>query len=145
MKELKNNEERIAYLNKKVLEESVEQEANLITDYDEALKEYKTKHNPYKIKFKGEVFEIPQSMPFSFSMFYIKTCVQRINGKDMFKMPDNETLYEIVERIFGKKFLEILNNNQDIEMGFVLENLVADILSKWGCIAGAKDKTEKNL
>ena len=125
------NKERIAFLNSKVEELAENQEAELITNYDEALKEYKDKSKPYKIQFKGRIFEVPRSMPFSFSMFYMRYCITKKEGKTIFDIPE-ERVGEFIEKMFGKAFLKTLNYSDDVDMSFILYTLIPDIFSKWG-------------
>jgi len=126
-----NNKERINFLDTKV-EELGEQQANdLVIDYDAALKEYKQKSNPYKIKFKGRIFDVPRSMPFSFSMFYMRYCLVKKQGKTIFQIPD-ERIHEFIEKMFGRLFLKTLMNSDDVDMNFVMGTLVPDIFEKWG-------------
>jgi hypothetical protein len=125
------NKERIAFLNSKTEELAEKQEEELITNYDEALNEYKNKSKPHKIKFKGRIFEIPRSMPFSFSMFYMKYCITRQGGKTIFSIPE-ERVNEFIEKMFGKGFLKTLNHSDDVDMDFILSVLIPDIFDKWG-------------
>lgn len=136
-------EEKIAFLNQKTEEVVAKQEKELITDYDEALNEYKLKNKSHKIKFKGKVFDVPSSMPFSFGMFYLKHCIQKKNGKTIFSIPDDK-LDEFIERMFGKKFLLELNASDDVELKFVIGELVPDIMAKWGYGINKDDNIEKN-
>jgi len=84
----KTNAERIAFLNEVTEKAVVAQEKELVTDYDKALLEYKNKNNPYKVRFKGRIFEIPRSMPFPFAMFYMRYCLIKKDGKTIFTIPD---------------------------------------------------------
>jgi|GEM_PF-3256173 len=144
-KKLVTNEERIAFLNSKMEELTNEQEQDLVSDYDQALSEYKNQNKPFLVRFKGKVFEVPRSMPFSFSMFYMRHCIVKINGKTQFQIPDDK-IEEFVCRMFGKTFYSELELSDDVEMGFVLGTLVPDIFAKWGYgINRAKTKSvEKN-
>ena len=125
------NEERLAFLNEKAEELSAQQEEELVTDYDEVLKEYQTQNKPHKVKFKGRVFDVPRSIPFSFSLFYMRHCIKKQGGATVFVIPDDKQS-EFIERMFGKKFLEILEQSDDVEMDFVFSKLVPDIMDKWG-------------
>ena len=139
-------EEKIALLNQKTEEAAVEQEKELVTDYDEALKEYMEDNKPYKIKFKDKVFNVPSSMPFSFGMFYLKNCIQKKGGKTMFSIPDDK-LNEFIEKMFGKQFLDILNSSDEVELKFVIGKLIPDIMAKWGYGVSANESgnEEKNI
>ena len=131
IKKSATNDERIAYLNSKVEELSELQEQELVTDYDAALKEYKTKNVPYKVRFKGKIYEVPMTMPFSFSMFYMRYCIVKENGKTIFKIPDN-LIGAFIEKMFGTSFLQALHENDDIELNFILGTIVPDVFEKWG-------------
>ena len=127
----KKNEERIEFLDTAVEQLTSQQEEELVTDYDQALKEYQEKNRPYKIRFKGKVFEVPCSIPFPFSLFYMRNCIKRQNGKTIFTIPDDKQS-EFVEKMFGKEFLSLLAQSDDIELNFVFSVLVPDIMDKWG-------------
>jgi hypothetical protein len=137
------NEERIAFLNEKTEELSAEQENELVTDYDKALDEYKNKNKPYKIKFKGKIFDIPRDMPFPFSMFYMRECLHKQNGKVIFGIPEDPAIVrEFIMKMFGEEFLEELDHHNDVGIRFVVETMGIDILGKWGM--GIK-KPSKNM
>lgn len=125
------NETRMAFLNAKTVEMAAEQEENLISDYDEALREWQEKNVPYKVRFKGRIFDVPRSIPFSFSLFYMRNCIQKVDGKTLFIIPDDK-IAEFIERMFGEEFLSILNQSDDVELAFVVQTLVPDIMDKWG-------------
>ncbi len=127
----KENNERIAFLNEQAEELSIQQEEELVTDYDAALKEYQTKNKPYKVKFKGQIFEVPHSIPFSFSLFYMRHCIKKQGGTTVFVIPDDKQS-EFIERMFGKRFLKVLEQSDDVELNFVFSKLVPDIMDKWG-------------
>lgn len=127
----KENEDRIAFLNDVAEDMAVQQEEELVTDYDHALKEYQEKNKPYKVRFKGKVFEVPHSIPFTFSLFYMRHCIKRQGGKTVFTIPDDKQS-EFIEKMFGKGFLSLLEQSDDVELEFVFNVLVPDIMSKWG-------------
>lgn len=134
------NEEKIAFLNAKTEELSSHQEEELVTDYDEALKEYQEENKPHKIKFKGKIFSIPSSMPFSFGLFYMRHCIKKRDGKTIFEIPDDK-LSEFIEKMFGKEFLDTLDQSVDIDVNFVVGILIPDIMDRWGyTIAKPKNK-----
>lgn len=128
---LSTNEEKVAFLNAKTEELSQQQEQELIVDYDDALKEYQEQNRPYKIKFKGKTFNVPHSMPFSFGLFYMRHCIKKREGKTVFEIPD-ERLSEFIEKMFGKEFLNTLDQSTDIDLDFVIGRLIPDIMSRWG-------------
>ncbi len=143
-KKLTTNEDRIAFLNAKTEELSVQQEEELVADYDAALKEYQEKNKPHKVKFKGKVFDVPRSIPFAFSLFYMRNCIKKENGATIFFIPDDKQ-GEFLEKMFGPKFLAVLEESDDVELNFIFSTLVADIMGKWGYnIKTPKDKTPKN-
>lgn len=125
------NDERIAFLNKKTEEVARNQEQELVTDYDEALKEYQEQNKPHRIKFKGRLFNIPRSMPFSFGLFYMRHCIKKRNGKTVFELPDDR-LSEFIEKMFGKEFLNMLDQSTDVDIDFVVGRLIPDIMDRWG-------------
>ena len=125
------NDERIAFLNAKTEQLASEQETELIADYDEALKEWKEKNAPYRVKFKGKIFDIPRNIPFNFSLFYLRYCIKKQDGKTLFVIPDDKQS-EFIELMFGPDFLAALEGSGDIDLNFVFEKLVPDIMDKWG-------------
>lgn len=127
----KKNAERIAFLDSKTEELAKTQEAELIVDFDEALREYQLKNIPRKIRFKGKVFEIPRSMPFTFGLFYMRHCIKRREGKILFEVPEDK-LAEFITKMFGKAFLEVLDQSDDVDLTFVFEYLVPEIMAGWG-------------
>lgn len=127
----KKNIERIAFLESKTEELAKTQEAELIVDFDEALSEYQLKNIPRKIRFKGKVFEIPRSMPFNFGLFYMRHCIKRREGKVFFEVPEDQ-LAEFITKMFGKAFLEVLDQSDDVDLTFVFEHLVPEIMVGWG-------------
>jgi hypothetical protein len=128
---VKTNIERIAFLESKTEELAKDQEAELIVDFDEALSEYQMKNTPRKIRFKGKLFEIPRTMPFNFGLFYMRHCIKRREGKVFFEIPD-DLLAEFITKMFGKSFLEVLDQSDDVDMSFVFDHLVPEIMSGWG-------------
>lgn len=138
------NEERVALLNSKTEELVAEQEAELVTDYDQALREYRLENTPYKIKFKGRVFEVPRSVPFAFSMFAARHCMVSRGGKVIFEIPDDK-MAEFIQLMFGKAFLELLEESEDVDMNFIGTRLIPDILRKWGMEINAPSAPSKNV
>ncbi|MFA7215376.1 MAG: hypothetical protein WC187_04955 [Bacillota bacterium] len=137
---LLTNEQKIAFLNNKTEELSNMQEQELVMDYDEALREYQEENKPYKIKFKGRVFDVPRSMPFSFGLFYMRHCIKKVKGKTVFEIPDDR-MSEFIEKMFGAEFLEMLDQSADIEMHFVISKLIPDIMNNWGyTVSQSKNK-----
>ncbi len=123
--------EKIELLNQKVTELAEEQEKELVTDYDQALKEYHEKKKTHKLRFKGKIFELPASIPFSFSMFVTRNCMKKRNGKTMFEIPEDKT-DEFISRMFGKEFCEEMKEDRELELDFVLQVLIPDVMKKWG-------------
>jgi len=123
---------KIDFLNEKHAELIENQEQELILDFDEALKEYKTKIPTFKIKFKGEFYNIPTEMPFSFSMFYMRNCLVTRNGKTVFEIPDDK-FKEFISLMFGTKFLAQLEKveNDDVTFNFVIGKMIPEIMEKW--------------
>lgn len=138
---VKKNSERIAFLDSKTEELAKAQEADLVVDFDEALTEYQLKNAPRKIRFKGQVFEIPRSMPFSFGLFYMRHCIKRREGKVFFEVPEDQ-LAEFITKMFGKSFLEVLDQSDDVDMNFVFEHLVPEIMEGWGYNIKSGEKTK---
>ena len=128
---LKKNAERLAFLDEKAEELAIAQEEDLVVDYDEALAEYQQKNKPRQIRFKGKVFEIPRAMPFTFALFYMRHCIKRKGGKIIFEIPEDK-LGEFITKMFGKEFLEVLDQSDDVDFDFVIGRLIPDIMSSWG-------------
>ena len=145
LKALTNNEDRVKYLNSKAQELSDKEAEDLVADYDAALVEFKSKHkvNTFKIKFKGKVFEMPNTMPFSFSMFYLRNCVIKKDGKTIFDIPDH-LIAEFIERMFGKDFIELMSMSDDVDIKFVVEKIIPDVFTRWGYVITKEDLERKN-
>ena len=139
----KKNMERIAFLEEKTAELVQEQESELVTDYDQALEEYEFKNKPHKIKFNGKVFKIPHTMPFSFSMFYMRHCLIKQGGKTMFTIPDDK-LATFIEKMFGADFLNEFDQNNKASLDFLLQIIIPDVMYKWGYNVKSNKPTEKN-
>jgi len=127
---LNDRETRLAYLNDKVEQLAEEQEAELVSDYDEAEAEYRKVKPPIHIRFRGHDFVLPATMPFSFSMFFMRNCVKRKGDKLFMEVPDDKVA-ELIERMFGSAFLKLLEET-DVELGFVVDHMIPDIMGKWG-------------
>lgn len=138
-----SNEERLQMLADKTEELAEEQEKNLVTDYDKALKEYKEKNKSYQVKFKGNVYEVPASMPFKFGLFYMRNCIKKIDGKTLFVVPDDK-LDEFIILMFGRTFLESLQEDDQVELNFIIKVLIPDIMDKWGYNVSSKEEVGKN-
>lgn len=141
MSNLATNEERILFLDQKAQELQESQQEDLVADYDAALKEYETKNKPHLIKFSGEVFEIPNEMPFKFATFYFRHCVKKVAGKTQMQVPEDR-LYEFIELMFGKRFLSVLETS-DAGMNFVFRHIVPDIMKMWGQDVDASKGTKE--
>lgn len=135
------NEERMALLNAKTEEVALNQEEQLVADYDAALEEFHRENKPFKVKFKGKVFNIPSSMPFSFGMFYMRHCVQKINGVTQFIIPE-ELIGEFIEKMFGPTFLAEIDDDTT-ELAFIMEKIIPDIMDKWGYSVSKNKVTEQ--
>ena len=135
----KDNAERMQYLNDKQDEIAKMQEDELVLDYDEALKEEASK--TLKIKMNGKVYEAPGKMPFSFSTLLIRKCFKKVNGKQLFSFDDYSTMTEIIEKIFGKKFMHEVDKsvNKNISLEWLFRTVIPDIMGKWGMPIDTKD------
>lgn len=127
----KNNEERLAYLNSKQDEIAVRQEGELLIDFDKALEE--SKEEQIKVKFLNKHYQVPASMPFNFSIFFLRNCYKKVNGKMTVVVPD-EYLVKFITMMFGNDFMTALENTKDVRitMGIVFSKIVPVILDKWG-------------
>ena len=128
---LNNNADRIKFLNEKQEEITERQSNNLVLDFDQALKE----ENKQKIEIKllGRTYFLPKKMPFNFSTFFLRNCYKKIKGQWTVVM-DDDKIMPFIELMFGKKFIENLENSRDnrISMMFVYEKIVPKILDQWG-------------
>jgi hypothetical protein len=130
---LKNNADRIKFLNKKQEEITERQSNNLVLDFDQALKE----ENKEKIEINllGKTYFLPKKMPFNFSTFFLRSCYgkNKKSGEWEVSMTDDKIL-PFIELMFGKRFIENLEKSRDnrISMMFVYEKIVPKILNEWG-------------
>lgn len=139
----KKNLDRRKLLNDGLKDVEKLEELDLAIDFDEALKEYSSKNKSHKIKFKGRVFNIPFTMPFTFGMFYMRNCLVRRDGGVFFEIP-TDLMAEFIDKMFGKEFLEMLNMEQDVELNFIVGVLVPQIMELWGHAVNT-DIKEKNV
>ena len=124
-----DNQERIAALNRAAQAESQAQAENLVVDFDNALKEWRGKNEPHKVKFLGRTFDVPREKPFAYALFVSRHCIKKVDGKTMF-IVDDDKVEEFYRLMFGDEFLEaLLESNVDYQ--FVMENIVPNILSLW--------------
>lgn len=124
-----DNQERIAALNRAAQAESQAQADNLVIDFDNALKEWKGKGAPHKVKFLGRTFDVPREKPFAYALFVSRHCIKKVDGKTMFVV-DDDKVEEFYRLMFGDEFLEaLLESNVDYQ--FVMDNIVPSILSLW--------------
>lgn len=127
----KLNEERRKFLNEQLKDVEKQEEVSLSIDFDEALHEYETKNAPHKIKFKGKVYEIPFTMPFSFGMFYMRHCLVKRDSGVFFEIP-TDLMSTFIEKMFGQNFLNALDMEQDVEMNFIVGVMIPQIMELWG-------------
>jgi len=128
---LKNNADRIKFLDEKQEEITERQSNNLVLDFDQALRE----ENKQKIEIKllGKTYFLPKKMPFNFSTFFLRFCYKKIKGQWTVIM-DDDKIMPFIELMFGKRFIENLEKSRDnrISMMFVYEKIVPKILNEWG-------------
>jgi len=123
-----DNDQRMALLDEKLDELRVDQEKDLLLDFDQAIKEKQGK--PYTIKFQSEIYEIPNQMPFNFSTFFFRYCYKKQSGKVMVEVPEDRMI-QFIELMFGKKFVNALEKST-VTVDMVFDTLASTILGKWG-------------
>jgi predicted Ser/Thr protein kinase len=140
--ELRNNNDRIKYLNEKHKEIIQNQENTLVIDFDKAIQE--NKEEKIVVKFLNKNYYLPATMPFKFSTFFLRYCLKKENGKMNVIIPDDKIL-TFIEYMFGNSFMEALDNSQDdkITINIVLETLVPPIMKKWGYSINASHNQKK--
>lgn len=102
----------------------------LFIDFDEAVQEQRA--DAIRIKYAGDVFELPRTVPAWLPLFLNKS-----DGSDR----DNLTL---IEGLLGKDFAEKIVTGQDNFVSFQLVNdkILSPVMEKWGI--AFSDSTEKN-
>lgn len=130
MRQFRSNDERILFLNQAAEELARRQAENLVADYDAALAEYRDKNRPFVVRFGGRNYELPRSMPFAFTMFYLRHCLQRRGGRTVFEVPDDR-LGEFLTLMFGRRFARDIETS-GVEVNFVMSRIVPDIMGRWG-------------
>ena len=86
-------------------------------------------------------------MPFGFSMFFFRNCYKKDKktGIVNIDIPD-EIICQFIERMFGQKFLKVLEDQYENSIDYVLEILVLRVLEIWGYgIEPSKDNKEKKI
>lgn len=137
-----NNEERENFLEEKFEEIQEIQEADLLVDFDQAIKEKAEK--PLYIKFIGKTFEVPRKMPFKFATFFFRYCYKKEHGKIKIDVPE-ERLFQFMQLMFGNDFLtSIERNKKNISLELVFDVISVPILDKWGYGIDQKKKAMHN-
>ncbi|MEN8907894.1 MAG: hypothetical protein ABF289_18235 [Clostridiales bacterium] len=125
-----SNIEKLELLDQKLEDEKREQEERLLIDFDEVVKEHKSK--PFTIRFQDKFYEIPASMPLDFSMFFFRWCLKRKNGKQVIDIPEDK-FARFIELMLGKQFLNSLESSkQQFEFDMIMDKLATPILDEWG-------------
>ncbi len=127
------NEKRLELLENKFEEIKERQESELTCDFDKALEEYVKKKERLTVRFLGKIYELPQSVPFNFSTFFLRYCIKKVNGKQVVSIPDDKIL-QFIKLMFGQKFLIALetSNNVNVSIEFVNETIVPFVMKQWG-------------
>lgn len=137
-----NNEERTKYLESQFEKEQEFQEAELLIDVDQAIKEEQEKNKQYKIVFRNKSFYVPSQMPFNFSIFFFRYCFKKINGKTQIDVPETK-LYQFIQLMLGENFLKSLETSNDsFSLEFVFETIASKILKLWGYDVGSGSKNK---
>lgn len=114
-------------------QESQREKETLVIDFDKAIAESKSKS--IVIKWDGDEYLVPAEPPQWFvNLLY----------REDFKVSDPEN-EEILERLFGKEFVDSLYNGEDsnwIGMKMANEHLIMPIMKQWG-FGPVKDTTKK--
>ena len=132
LEKLNNNEDREKFLDDKLEEIKEQQEAELLIDFDQALKEKENKDKPYTVKFEGKYFNVPREMPFDFSVFFFRHCLKKKNGTIDMNLPEDKMM-EFIKLMFGADMLRALETSKKRpSIDFVFSKLSAPILEKWG-------------
>jgi hypothetical protein len=144
MSKFKSNEERMEYLNNKQNEIALRQEGSLVIDFDKALEE--AQEDSISVKFMGKHYLVPSSMPFNFSIFFLRNCYKKVNGKMVVAVPD-EHLVKFITMMFGNEFMVALENAKDVRvtMSKVFSSIVPDILGAWGYDIDTGKKDQKKI
>lgn len=138
-----SNEERMRRLDAAVAKAAAAEQKELSIDFDEALEEYRRQNKPLRVTFLGEQYELPRTTPANFAMFYIAYCLQRDGDQWRFEVPEDK-FREFLELMFGPRFSTRVAES-DVEIGFVLRQIVPRILVAWGLkfLSLAEDDTGK--
>lgn len=95
----------------------------LIIDFDEAVAEQKA--DPIKVKFQGEVFELPSAPPAWLPLF--------INRKAQDGVIDDQANLEVIERLLGKDFADrILDGSNFISFDLINDVILSPVFEEWG-------------
>lgn len=125
-----SNIAKLELLDQRLEDEKREQEERLLIDFDEVVKEHKSK--PFTIRFQEKFYEIPASMPFNFSMFFFRYCLKRKNGKQVIDIPEDK-VDRFIELMLGRQFLNSLERSEEaFEFEMIMDRLATPILEKWG-------------
>src|SRR5690625_597598 len=108
------------------------EEEDLFIDFDEAVKENKAK--AIRVKFDGQVFNLPRTVPAWLPLF--------LNKRDG---SDKDTLKHI-ESLLGTDFAEkiISEKNNFVSFDLVNDKILTPVMARWGInFTNATEKNEK--
>lgn len=127
------NEKRLKTLDKKFEEIKERQESELTCDFDKALEEFSKEEESFTVRFLGKIYELPSSMPFNFSTFFLRYCYKKVDGKMVIVMPEDKIL-TFIKLMFGGEFLAALEQakNPKINMKFISNKIVPIVMKQWG-------------
>lgn len=125
-----SNLAKMELLDQKLEDERQDQEDRLLVDFDKVISEVTSK--PFTIKFQSEYYEIPNSMPLDFSMFFYRHALKRKGNEQIIDIEESK-ISKFIELMLGKKFLYVLERSAG-KIGFelVMDQLAAPILEQWG-------------
>lgn len=109
---------------------------SLVIDFDAAVEEQKAK--AIKVKFGGDVYELPSKTPAWLVPFMSR------NKNDEGVMED-EANFELIELLLGKEFANRIVDDKDNFVSFesVNNNIILPVMDQWG-LTGDEGEQSKN-
>lgn len=102
----------------------------LHVDFDKALREYEATQERRYVTWQGVQYEISPTAPARFVMFYLRECIEEVDGRAIFNVPDAK-FARFLQLMLGDKLADAITDS-DVPMGFVLQHVISGVFALWG-------------
>lgn len=114
------NEEKLQH----DLQAKEKRKERLIIDFDEAVREEKAE--PVLIKFDGEEYELPASMP---AWFALMKPEKTVDGREVYSNKQN---LEMTRKLLGEEFADKITEENFASFKVVNEKILFPLMNYWG-------------